>query len=91
MSQGYDLRLYGPARRALGERLPLAGAVAVWEFCNGVLRDEPRRVGKPLLRELSGYSSARRGAYRVIYRIDDTERVVHVIRIEHRQDVYRRR
>jgi mRNA interferase RelE/StbE len=63
----------------------------VWEFCNGVLRDEPRRVGKPLLRELAGYYSARRGAYRIIYLIDDNTLVVHVVRIEHRQDVYRRR
>jgi mRNA-degrading endonuclease RelE of RelBE toxin-antitoxin system len=36
-----------------------------------------------------GYHSARRGAYRVIYRIDDAEQVVHVVRIDHRVDVYR--
>ena len=32
-----------------------------------------------------------RGAYRVIYRIDGTERMVHVVRIDHRADVYRTR
>ena len=46
-------------------------------------------MGKPLTRELDGYHSARRGAYRVIYRIDETERIVHVVRIDHRADVYR--
>ena len=91
MTERYELRLYGPARRSIEERLPLAAASAVWEFCNGALRDEPRRVGKPLLRELAGYYSARRGAYRIVYRIDAEASIVHVVRIEHRNDVYRRR
>ncbi len=90
MSERYELRVYGPARRALEERLPLAVAVAVWEFCNGPLREEPDRVGRPLGRELAGYFSARRGAYRVIYRVEDDARIVHVVRIDHRADVYRR-
>jgi mRNA-degrading endonuclease RelE of RelBE toxin-antitoxin system len=59
-------------------RLPLSVALAVWEFCNGPLRDDPHRVGGALGREPSGYFSARRGAYRVIYRIDDETRVVHL-------------
>ena len=58
---------------------------------DAALLDNPHRVGKPLTRGLGGYHSARRGAYRVIYRIDDTERVVHVVRIDHRADVYRTR
>lgn len=91
MSERYELRVYGLARRALEERLPLAVALAVWEFCNGALLEEPRRVGRPLGRELAGYFSARRGAYRVIYRLDENARIVHVVRIEHRADVYRRR
>ena len=91
MSERHDLRIYGPARRALEQQLPLSVALAVWEFCSGPLRDEPHRVGRPLQRELVGYFSARRGAYRVIYRIDDEARVVHVVRIEHRANVYRPR
>ena len=91
MRERYELRIYGPARRAFEERLPLSVAVAVWEFCSGALCDEPHRVGRPLGRDLAGYFSARRGAYRVIYRLDDDARVVHVVRIEHRSDVYRPR
>jgi len=91
VSERHDLRIYGPARRALQQQLPLPVALAVWEFCNGPLRGEPHRVGRPLQRELVGYFSARRGAYRVIYRIDDEARVVHVVRIEHRANVYRPR
>ncbi|TMM35001.1 MAG: type II toxin-antitoxin system RelE/ParE family toxin, partial [Actinobacteria bacterium] len=49
------------------------------EFITGPLLDGPR---------LAGYHNARRGAYRVVYRIDDTARTVHVVRIDHRADVY---
>jgi mRNA interferase RelE/StbE len=33
--------------------------------------------------------SARRGTYRVIYRIDDKARVVPVVDVAHRRDAYR--
>lgn len=88
MSGRYELRLSGAVRRALEQELPLAVALAVWEFCRGPLRDGPRRVGKPLGRELAGYFAARRGAYRVIYRLFDEDAVIHVAGIEHRADVY---
>jgi mRNA interferase RelE/StbE len=35
--------------------------------------------------------SARRGDYRVIYRIDDDQRLVTAIAVEHRSDIYRPR
>ncbi|MGH3578564.1 MAG: type II toxin-antitoxin system RelE family toxin [Mycobacterium sp.] len=91
MSERFGLLLCNPARRALESRLPLSVTFAVWEFCNGVLRDAPRRVGRPLGRELAGYFSAHRGAYRIIYRIDDDAPIIHVVRIEHRAVVYRPR
>ena len=91
MSRRYELLLSGAARRVLERDLPAAIAVAVWEFCNGPLSENPRRVGKPLGRELIGYFSARRGAYRIIYRLVEDDTVVHVVRIEHRADVYRPR
>lgn len=90
--EAYALSLAPSARRVLAQGpprgLPVAVAAAVTEFLTGALLDNPHRVGKPLARELSGYHSARRGAYRVIYRIDDAERVVHAVRIDHRADVY---
>ena len=57
----------------------------------GPLVETPIVVGKPLQRELEGYWSARRGAYRVIYRLDEDEGLVVVVRIEHRGDVFRSR
>jgi mRNA-degrading endonuclease RelE of RelBE toxin-antitoxin system len=90
--QAYRLSLAPAARRALTEAppigLPLAVATAVGEFITGPLLDNPHRVGKPLTRELAGYHSARRGGYRVSYRVDDAARTLHVVRIDHRTDVY---
>jgi len=63
---------------------------AAWSAAAGSPRPEnPHRLGKPLVGQPRGYHSARRGAYRVIYRIDDTAHVVHVVRIDHRADIYR--
>lgn len=88
----YRLSLAPAARRTLTEgpppRLPLAVAAAVGEFITGPLLARPHIVGKPLTRELADYHSARRGAYRVGYRIDDKSGTVHVVRVDHRADVY---
>lgn len=78
------------SRRAL-TRLPEKVATAVVEFLYGSLAASPYRVGKPLKLGLEGLYSARRGDYRVIYRIDDRQRQVTVVAIEHRSDVYRPR
>ncbi len=63
--------------------------MAVWTFCDGPLREAPYRVGKPLRAPFTGQYSARRGAYRVRYRIDDDKRVVTVVDIAYRADIYR--
>ena len=86
----YELRIAPSAQRPLA-RLPKAPAAAVVELITGALLDNPRRVGKPLGLELSGYWGVRRGAYRVVYRIVETEHYVRVIRIDHRADIYRMR
>ncbi len=89
----YALSLAPAARRVLTEApprgLPVAVATAVTGFLTGPLLDSPHRVGKPLARDLADYHSARRGAYRVIYRIDEPAHTVHVARIDHLADVYR--
>jgi mRNA interferase RelE/StbE len=79
-----------PARRALA-RLPEKAATAAMEFLYGSLAAHPHRVGKPLRLGLEGLHSARRGDYRVIYRIDDSRHRVDVVAIEHRSDIYRPR
>jgi mRNA interferase RelE/StbE len=84
----YGLRLSRSARRALAETLPESVAAAVWQFVSGPLLDNPHRVGKRLRFELEGYYSARRGQYRVIYRIDEDDVIVEVVTIAHRADAY---
>jgi len=86
----WELLVAVSAERQLA-RLPRRVAPAIVEFMLGPLSENPRRVGHPLQRELEGLWSARRGAYRVVYEIDDERRCVTVLRIDHRADVYRAR
>lgn len=84
----HELRTTPTVRRALAERLPEAVAAAAYEFMIGPLLDEPHRVGKRLLPPLADRHSARRGTYRIIYRIDDKAHTVTVVDIDHRSDIY---
>ncbi len=86
--QPFELILTPPATRAIQKGLPVAAAVI--EFLTGALIDNPHRVGKPLRGELTGVHSARRGTYRVLYRINEQAGEVVVVRIDHRRDVYAR-
>jgi mRNA interferase RelE/StbE len=87
-SAAFEVRFTAAARRGLNT-LPPRVLSAVIEFTFGDLAREQRRVGKPLRDDLTGLFSARRGPYRVLYRIGDDVRVVFIIRVDHRADVYR--
>lgn len=89
-SQPFELVVTPPAARAIRSKLPEPVTAAVIEFITGVLLDNPHRVGKQLRGELAGIHSARRGTYRVLYRINEHTHEVIVLRIEHRRDVYGR-
>jgi mRNA-degrading endonuclease RelE of RelBE toxin-antitoxin system len=84
----YRLRIARGAARALAETLPEKIATAAHEFITGALLDTPRRVGNPLDPPLAPLWAARRGPYRVVYLIDDDDRVVEVTAIRHRSDAY---
>jgi mRNA interferase RelE/StbE len=84
----YQLTVLGAARRDLEHRLSEGVAAAAWQFIQGPLLEHPHRVGKPLRNDRQGLWSARRGQYRVIYRILDDVVVVEVVRVAHRADVY---
>lgn len=90
VADSYELRVTGPAQRQL-ERLPEGTAAAIVEFMLSALVDNPHRVGGRLQRELAGLYSARRGAYRVVYEIDEDQRAVVVLRVDHRSRIYRSR
>jgi mRNA-degrading endonuclease RelE of RelBE toxin-antitoxin system len=79
----------GSARRQLAERLPEAAAAACLEFLAGPLATNPHRVGAPLRKPFEGQWRARRGTYRIRYRIDQARHSVYVLDVEHRHDAYR--
>jgi mRNA-degrading endonuclease RelE of RelBE toxin-antitoxin system len=72
-------------------RQPGKIAAAIVEFITGPLADNPQRLSKPLRGQLDGYRSARRGDYRVIFRVDEDEHAVVIVGIRHRAHIYRPR
>jgi len=84
----WRIEIMPSARRDLN-RLKEAAASAVLEAIDHIA-DAPQWMGKPLRLELEGLWSARRGPYRVVYRIDEGKRLVQKITVDHRADVYRR-
>ena len=85
----FDLVITATARRQLAEVLPSSIAFASYEFIVGPLLENPHRVGTQLMPPLGDRHSARRGTYRVIYRIDDSARTVTVLAVTSRADAYR--
>jgi mRNA interferase RelE/StbE len=51
------------------------------------LKIDPK-LGKPLTRELVGKYSIKIGAYRLIYKLDQKDKIVNVIIVGHRSTVY---
>jgi mRNA interferase RelE/StbE len=85
----WRLEVMAPARRQF-DRLPLEVAAAAVETLEA-MRGSPKRLGTRLMFEHEGRFSARRGPYRVIYELDETQHLIRVVAIGHRRDVYRPR
>jgi len=64
---------------------------AALESITGSIAENPCRVGMPLVAELAGLWSARRGGYRIIYEIVEEDRIVLIHRVQHRRRAYRTR
>jgi mRNA interferase RelE/StbE len=80
--------LTGTALRSL-QAVPPRIAEPLVAFIFGGLAADPRRRGKPLQRELEGLWAARRGDFRVVYRLDEASKTMLVLKIAHRSNVYR--
>ena len=89
MTGPYEVRFSTSAKRSLTSQLPQKVAAAAYAFITGPLADNPHRVGKQLHEPLHPLYSARRGEYRVIYRILEKEVVIEVVSIVHRRDTSR--
>ena len=53
------------------------------------LASKPRPSGSEKLAGRSNLYRIRQGSYRVIYSVDDQSRIVDVVKVGHRRDVYR--
>ena len=84
----YQAILTASALRSL-QAVPPRISEPLVEFIFGGLAADPRRRGKPLQRELEGRWTARRGDYRIVYRLDDDTKTMYVLKIGHRSQVYR--
>ncbi len=85
---GYEPVLTASALRSL-QAVPPRIAEPLMEFIFGSLASEPRHRGKPLQRELAGRWSARRGDFRIVYRLDEDTKMMYILKIGHRSQVYR--
>jgi mRNA-degrading endonuclease RelE of RelBE toxin-antitoxin system len=86
----YEIAFTPEAQRQLS-RLPEKIVTAVLEGLYGSVARDPWRVSKPLHDELAGLRVARRGHYRLVFRVDEPKRLIVVRRVDHRRDVYRPR
>jgi mRNA interferase RelE/StbE len=84
----YQAVLTGSALRSL-QAVPPRIAEPLVAFIFGGLAADPRRRGKPLQRELEGLWAARRGDFRVVYRLDEATKTMFVLKIAHRANAYR--
>ncbi len=83
----WRLTVTAPARRQLAT-FPEKVYFAILDTLDAIAAN-PYRLGGPLKFDLAGYHCARRGTYRIVYRIDDDARSIHVVAIAHRAHVYR--
>lgn len=52
------------------------------------LQNNPRPHGSIKLTQTEGYR-VRAGDYRILYRIEDSDKIIYVYRVKHRREVYR--
>jgi mRNA interferase RelE/StbE len=84
----YRVRLSRQAQKDL-DHLP----DEIWQRMQGALaalQENPRRQGSAKLRGGGATYRVRIGDYRALYDVDDAERVVMVLRVQHRREAYRK-
>jgi mRNA interferase RelE/StbE len=84
----YDVFTTGKVEKAIA-RLPEDAYQRMNDAIVDALAEDPRPPGCEKLSGREGYR-IRVGEWRAIYRVDDQQRRVDVVRVAHRRDVYRR-
>ena len=82
----YKIELRRKAQRSLN-KLPKDDFNAVLESVRG-LANTPRPKGVEKIKS-AGLWRIRQGDYRIVYNIDDSQRIVTILRIGHRKEIYR--
>jgi mRNA interferase RelE/StbE len=83
---GYQVTLAASAKKELKD-LPSDVVQRIWDKIRE-LPDNPRPPGCKKLHGHKGRWRIRIGHYRVVYEIDDAQRVIDITRIAHRKEVY---
>jgi len=81
----YEIEITAEGLRHLN-KLPEKVRHAALESIFGPISGNPNRLRRPLVGELEGLWSARRGDYRIIYEIFEDDEVVLIHRVQHRRD-----
>ena len=84
----YEIEIKARALKAIHEKLPVKVVDVVWYFIRGPLAENPKRVGKKLDAPFIDMWTARRGDYRIVYRINEDKHLVTVLDVDHRSHVY---
>jgi len=84
----YEVRWAHAAQRDL-MRVPERFAAAIVNYIERLRAEQPYRLSKPLAEPFAGWRSARYGAYRIVFEVDEDKTVMVIRRIGHRADVYR--
>lgn len=82
----YDIELRRQVQRSL-DKLPAKDFGRVIEDIKQ-LAETPRPKGVEKIKN-SGLWRIRRGDYRIVYSIDDSEQLITILRIGHRREIYR--
>ena len=85
---GYKIAWHEDVYKDL-ERLDKPLRKKIVERIKEYLVKDPATLGKPLTGPFAGLHRYRYGDYRVIYGIDMTEKVVKVLKVRHRKEVYK--
>jgi mRNA-degrading endonuclease RelE of RelBE toxin-antitoxin system len=70
-------------------RVPERFAAGIVTHVERVPAEQPYRTSKPLGGPFAGWRSARYGAYRIVFEVDDAKTAIVVRRLGHRADSYR--
>ena len=81
----YELRIYKQASREI-KKIPRRYQNALLDGFDEI-RENPFS-GKPLVRELAGKYSYKIGVYRIIYKVNKSDKIISVLTAGHRGEVY---